>query len=334
MSTLADRYVWGVLRAVPERQRADLEPEIRALIADAVEAREASSLGDASAPGDAASAGDAAPGDAAAVERAVLTELGDPELLAARYTDRSLYLVGPSYYLDYRRLLGLLLTIVVPIVTLATMFAGFIAGISITQVALNGVYAGLSVGVQLAFWVTLVFALVEGRGTRKAAPLMAWSPDRLPSVPSSSRLGAGEAVVSVLASVFVIGVIVWQPPFYIDGRTVPFFDPALAGSWLAWFLVVAVVEIGFTIAAYAARRWTWTFAVINAVLAAAFAIPAVWLLQAGRVLSPEAVAEMERIGAGAALAPTAAVAAMAIVVIAGWDALDGFLKARRTAGGR
>ena len=39
MSTLTDRYVWGVLRAVPEAQRADLEPEIRALVADAVEAR-------------------------------------------------------------------------------------------------------------------------------------------------------------------------------------------------------------------------------------------------------------------------------------------------------
>ena len=138
----------------------------------------------------------------------------------------------------------------------------------------------------------------------------------------------------MLASVFVIGVIVWQPPFYIDGRTVPLLDPALAGSWLAWFLVVAALEIGFTITAYAARRWTWTFAVINAVLAAAFAIPAIWLLQAGRVLSPEAVSAMGQIGAGAAMAPTAAVAAMAIVAIAGWDILDGFLRARRATGGR
>ena len=98
--------------------------------------------------------------------------------------------------------------------------------------------------------------------------------------------------------------------------------------------MVMVLKIGFTIAACAARRWTWTFAVINAILAAAFAIPAVWLLQAGRVLSPEAVAEMEGIGAGASLAPTAAVVAMAIVVIAGWDALSGFLRARRAMGGR
>jgi hypothetical protein len=324
MSTLTDRYVWGVLRAVPEHQRADLEPEIRALVADAVEAHAATG---------AAATGDSATGDAA-VERAALTELGDPEILAARYTDRSLYLIGPGYYLDYRRLLGLLLTIVVPIVTFATMFAGFMAGTGVAAVVLTGVTAGVSVGVQLAFWVTLVFALVERSGTRMTAPFGAWSPDRLPSVPSPSRLGAGEAAMSVLGSLFVIGVIVWQPPFYIDGRTVPFFDPALADQWFAWFLVVAVLEIGFTIVAYAARRWTWTFAVINAILAAAFAIPAVWLLQTGQVLSPDAVAGMERIAAGASLAPTAAVAAMAIVIIGGLDALDGFRKARRGAAGR
>ena len=41
MTTLTDRYVWGVLRAVPEPQRAELEPEIRAMVDDAVEARAA-----------------------------------------------------------------------------------------------------------------------------------------------------------------------------------------------------------------------------------------------------------------------------------------------------
>ena len=47
MSTLTDRYVWGVLRAVPEPQRAELEPEIRAMVDDAVEARAATRRPDA-----------------------------------------------------------------------------------------------------------------------------------------------------------------------------------------------------------------------------------------------------------------------------------------------
>ena len=316
MSTLTNRYVWGVLRAIPERQRADLEPEIRALVADAVEARTAS-----------------AQGAAAAAERAALTELGDPELLAARYTDRSLHLIGPGYYLDYRHLLTLLLTIVVPIVTLATMTAGFMAGTGLAEVALIGVYSGLGVGVQLAFWVTLVFALVERNGARKAGPLMAWTPDHLPSVPSPSRLGAGEAVASVVGSVFVIGVILWQPPFYADGGTVPFLNQALTTTWGAWFIGVAVLQITFTVLVYAARRWTWPIAIINAALGAAFAIPAVWLLQTGQLLSPEVKAEMERVGAGAALAPTVAVISLVIIGVVAWDAVDGFRRARRTDGG-
>ena len=90
MTTLTDRYVWGVLRAVPEAQRPDLEPEIRALIADALDAR---------------SGRPAAEEAPAAAERAVLAELGDPEVLAARYTDRSLFLIGPAYFLVWKRLL-------------------------------------------------------------------------------------------------------------------------------------------------------------------------------------------------------------------------------------
>ena len=42
----------------------------------------------------------------------MLTELGDPDKLAAGYTDRPLYLIGPRYYLDWWRLLKLLLWIV------------------------------------------------------------------------------------------------------------------------------------------------------------------------------------------------------------------------------
>ena len=86
MTTLTDRYVWAVLRAVPSRQRDELEPEIRALVADAADAH----------------ADNAAP-DAA--ERAALVELGDPDALAARYTDATRFLIGPRLYPEWERLL-------------------------------------------------------------------------------------------------------------------------------------------------------------------------------------------------------------------------------------
>ncbi len=65
------------MRTVPEKQRADLSAELRASIADQIDARVESG-----------ESRDAA-------ERAVLIELGDPDALAAGYTDRPLHLIGP-----------------------------------------------------------------------------------------------------------------------------------------------------------------------------------------------------------------------------------------------
>jgi hypothetical protein len=104
MTTLSDRYVWGVLRAVPESQRADLEPEIRALVADAVDNRIAT--------------GDIDELDA---ERAALIELGDPERLAARYLGRARQLIGPVLFDAWRRVLVPALLVVVPIVAAGSL---------------------------------------------------------------------------------------------------------------------------------------------------------------------------------------------------------------------
>ena len=180
MSTLSERYVWGVMRSIPEQQRADLEPEIRALVADAVEAAQARAAAEAATNPDAVTRADV---DTAASERAALTGLGDPELLAARYMDRSLYLIGPAYFLDYKRLLTLLLSIVVPIVTLATMAAGFIAEEAVVTAVINGLGAGFMVGLQLAFWITVSFAAVERYGKGRTGPFDAWSLDDLPARP-------------------------------------------------------------------------------------------------------------------------------------------------------
>ncbi len=93
-ATLTDRYVETAMRTVPEGQRADLAAELRASIDDQLEARVAQGeLRDAA-------------------ERAVLTDLGDPEKLAADYTDRPLWLIGPRYYLTWWRLTKLLWAIV------------------------------------------------------------------------------------------------------------------------------------------------------------------------------------------------------------------------------
>ena len=96
-SSPTDRYVAATLRSLPERQRQDIEAELRTLIADAIDDRREAGT------------------DADSAEREVLTELGAPARLAASYSDRSLYLIGPEFYLDYVRVLKLLLSTLVPL---------------------------------------------------------------------------------------------------------------------------------------------------------------------------------------------------------------------------
>ena len=96
------------MRSVPDKQRDDLAAELRASIADDIDARI-----DAGEP-------------AADAERAVLSELGDPDKLGAGYAERPLWLIGPRYYLQWRRLVTLLLWVNL-VARLALYIAAWIA---------------------------------------------------------------------------------------------------------------------------------------------------------------------------------------------------------------
>jgi hypothetical protein len=318
MSTLTDRYVWGVLRAVPTAQRPELEPEIRALVADAVDARAA------------------AGGDPATAERAALAELGDPELLAARYTGRQLVLIGPRFYPDWRRLLRLILPIVVPIVVIVTVGAAWLDGSNATELVGIGVGNGVIAVIQVTFWITLVFALVErsGRTTLRHA----WTPDDLPELPAvEARPHMAEIVVSVVALGVAIAALVWQQlamPITIDGTGYPLLNPDLWSFWIPWFVAILGLEIVFTFVRWARGGWTWVLATVNLVLNVAFTIPAVWLLQREMLLDPALVNAIEsQVGSSAWITPTTTVIGVVAVAIASWDSVDGFRKAARRARG-
>lgn len=315
MSTLTDRYVWGVLRAVPSAQRADLGPEIRALVADAVEARVAAGVVPAEA------------------ERAAIAELGDPERLAAQYTDKTLFLIGPRYFPDWKRLLTLLLSIVVPIVAIATMGASYLGGQDILQVILGGLGAAFMVGVNLTFWITVVFAVMERREIADLDEELAWTPDKLPEPPAAAATETlPEIAFSIAALVIATIALVWQQtamPITIDGVSYPLFNPDLWSFWLPWFLAVLGLEIVFHLALYLRGGWTWPFAVVNTVLNLAFAIPAIWLWSQGLLFDPGLVAALDAMGLAEAFRPAGVVIAVVIIAVTGWDIADGWLKTYR-----
>src|SRR5699024_5151302 len=143
-------YISATIRTLHPDTQEDVRAELTASIADAVEAR----LEQGEQPG--------------AAEREVLTDLGDPAVLAAGYADRPLHLLGPRYYLVWKRLLVLLLRIVP---------ACALVGVGLAQ-ALSGAESGTIIGEALG--IALTTAAAPARLTDLAAPawLAAGSADR------------------------------------------------------------------------------------------------------------------------------------------------------------
>ena len=259
--TLTDRYVSAVLRGVPSGDRPEIEREIRALIADTVEAKAADGTLDADA-----------------AERAALTELGDPGALASRYTGRADYLLGPNVYPVWRALVGLLLAILVPLIGVLALAASLIDGSTIGQAIVAGIGGSFMVAVQTLFWFTLVFAIIDRvGGPKERAELNAaavavgvrgsgdrpWTLDDLPALPAAARISLGEMAATIALNVILLGALVWLQlgsTISVDGQQTQVVNPALGSFWLPWFIVLAVAEIVFTIAVYLRGRWTYAYA--------------------------------------------------------------------------
>ncbi|MFU8875191.1 permease prefix domain 1-containing protein [Micromonospora sp. SL4-19] len=311
MSSLTDRYVAATLREVPAQRRTEIATELRASIEDMIDGRTDGGQ------------------DHGTAEREVLTELGNPEQLAARYTDRRLQLIGPRYYLVWWRLLRTLLTFIPAIVGVvvgavkATVDGEFGPAIG------AGVVGAMQTAVQIAFWVTAVFAILE----RTNAPLNlpAWNVDQLPEAPEERQVTLVDTCFSIAFLVLFIAAFPWQhfqPWVSSDGSRLPIIDPALWGSWLPVLLAVLVASIGLELAKYRARRWTWPLVAVRAVLDLAFAVPLVWLLLTDRLLNPELVQRFEWLREDGAQDVARVIAVFTAVIIV-WGFIDTAVKARR-----
>ncbi len=317
-TNLTDRYVHAAMRTVPEDQRDDLSAELRASIADQVDARIA--MGE--------------PEDAA--ERDVLTALGDPDKLAAEYTDRPLWLIGPAYYLTWWRLLKLLLWIVVPCATVGVALGTTLAGQATGEIIGTTIGVFFSTIVHLAFWTTLVFAVVEriSKGDPRGA-VPAWTLDDLPE-PRESGAKLSDLIASLVFLALGVGAVLWDHFVGVvytarGGGWMSFLAPDLWPWWITALFTVMALEAVLAITVYAVGRWTAPLAVVNGILNLVIAVPAMWLLAEGRLLNPAFWPTLipEADSAATVTNVITILIGFGIVGIAVWDTIDAALKARR-----
>lgn len=310
MSELTDRYVGAALRTVPERQRADIEAELRGSIADAIDAR--------------TDAGE----NGAEAEREVLTDLGDPDRLAAGFAGRPSYLIGPEHYFTYRRLMTVLLFTVVPIVAVVVTLAQVLAGADFGEVVLSFWTTAINLTVHIGFWTTLVFYAIDRYGGMESPE---WTLDNLPTATETGDVKLGEMIATVSFLTLVIAGLVLtrslSPVTDAEGSPVPFFDPELWSFWMPYFIVVLGIEIVFEVVKFRVGRWTWSLASVNLGLNLLFAGPAIYLLATNQVLNPDFFTEI-----GWGTEPVASdtlirVVIASIALVAILDVYSGFRKA-------
>ncbi|MER7336090.1 MULTISPECIES: permease prefix domain 1-containing protein [unclassified Micromonospora] len=313
MTSLTDRYLAATLPSVPVARREEIATELRASIEDMVEGRTTGGQ------------------DPAAAEREVLTELGDPARLAARYSDRRLQLIGPAYYLAWERLLKLLLSFVPATAGVVVGLLAATDGVNAGGAVGEGIATALTVAIQIAFWVTLVFAVLER--TRVPLHLPEWNVDQLPEGPVDRQITLTDTAVSIGFLALFIAYLPMQHfrsfvPADGDGN-LPVLDPALWSFWLPFLIAVLVATVGLEIAKYRAGRWTWPLVAANATLDLAFAVPVVWLMSTDRLLNPDLVARFGWLGEGENLDTVATIVVAGTVLIVLWDVVESVVKALR-----
>ena len=311
--TITDRYVAATLRRLPTRQRADIEIELRALIADAVESREEAGV-----------AADAA-------EAQALTELGDPVRLAAEYADRPLHLIGPALFVDYSRLIVVALSTVVPLVLVGVAFVAVQGGGDFLSAARDALVAALVAAFHVAFWSTALFAVIERLPALRSRQRAAWNPLARAALPERGldplTLIAGSSVAAVIATVLVILQTI-GPVRDADGSPLGVIEPGLWNSGALMLAgLFAIASIG---AAFAAHYVGWGYpqAIANAVLGLLFAIPVIVLALTGALLEPAFFAAIGWPGGDGVLAW---IIAVFIGLLSFTDIVDGFGRARRAA---
>ena len=316
MSTLTDRYVWAVVRLLPEEQRPEIDRELHELIAEMTDARQ-----------------DAAPTlDPDQVEHAVLTELGDPSRIASRYVEQPRALVSHEVFPEYLRVLKLVAFIAVPIVTtiavIGEAFADDPSAFGFIGAVLGAVF---STGIQVAFWVTLVYAFADRWKT-------SWTTDDLPDLPSPTQakgFDVSDAVFGIVMTVLVGVALVWQharPLLRDGGEGVPLLHPDIWNGPGQVLLAILAASAIVQAIALARRRWTFPLAWVNLTVNLTSLAVIAWLALDERLFNTrffELVAERAEWDWTPTINQWVLIAVAA--AIEAWDSFEAFRNARRNA---
>ncbi|HEX3781165.1 MAG TPA: permease prefix domain 1-containing protein [Pseudonocardiaceae bacterium] len=298
-TTLTDRYIAVTLHRVPGKQRPEIERELRAAIADDVDARV--ELGEAPS----------------AAEYAAVKELGNPSLLATRYSGRSGALIGPQVYPSYIGTLRTLCWLVLPILAVVLITAARASGANAWASIFPPLGSVLTVAMYIVVVVTVLFAAVDRAGATATAArgADAWTPELLPEPAAPQPTSVGETIAKAVVGAAIIAALFVQRSVSAvhdgSGAAVPILTPALWHFWLPYFIALIVLAVAHVVVKLWLGRQTRMTAIVDVVIMYAGAIPLAVLFWQARLVNPALANTPSTLGA-----PASWISWLAVLIIA------------------
>jgi hypothetical protein len=239
---IVDRYVYAVIRNLPQSQREEVERKVRAVIDEKMTQNN---------------------GEFSYEQKLekVLAELGEPSALAEKFIDHKGFIIGPRNYYNYMLVLKIVIGCTLLVVSIEYVLKLIFSpgGFDFIKIVFRYLSGLLSGAVQGFIWVTIVFLIFDYIGFKadknsvKGKP---WSLSNLPELPEKKALiPKSESIFSIVFSTLFIMVVYFAPQYlsvYIPDSNshytiTPIFDLEVLSSFrpllFAIFLITLIKEV-------------------------------------------------------------------------------------------
>lgn len=303
MSTLAQRYIYEVTKRIPESQRKDVTMELETMIEDLVLSR--------------------AEEDKEVATKLVLKELGNPVLLASKYTNSKQYLIGPKWFEIYKIVLFSILKYALPIILIVLFIAGLVeTDKNIIANAFGIIGDTIGIGIGITFWVTVVFAALERSNVEFKEFDTEWNPESLPEIPDTRQVSLVDSYLEIGTSLFSIAFLVYFSTLSIFNHE----EWRPIGTAIALIFGATLVHNLFMLKA---GRWTTGLVVAQVVMSIALIITAVVFVSTKDLVDSELIKTLTDNGiedAKKAVSFVIYAIGLSVVLVSMWEIFDAVRK--------
>ncbi len=276
---LIDRYTYAVTQNLPEKQRADIEKELKSLIEDMLEDR---------LQGREATRKDV---------EAVLIELGAPSRLADKYRGSKRFLIGPDIFPTYLSILK----IVFAALGIAMLVLFVVQTVQTPPQALDHFIGALgtlfSAYIQTFAWVTVIFAIFEYTGAMKGKidEVDDWKPSDLPPLPDAERrIGRADPIAGIVFTILFVALVsyalnlfgVWTSVGGQPLTVIPVFNEEVFRSFLPFIWATAAISIFTESLKLIIGKWTLPLMALDFFSHVAGFAVAIWMFADRAIWNP------------------------------------------------